>query len=352
MRPGLEFSRLLRNWYRLHARDLPWRRTRDPYYIWLSEIILQQTRVEQGLPYYQRFTESFPSISDLANAPSDRVMRLWQGLGYYSRARNLHAAAKQVLEAFGGVFPDTLEKIKALKGVGDYTAAAIASFAFDLPHAVVDGNVYRVLARFAGIITPIDSTAGKKEFQSLASALLDPGHAAEHNQAIMELGATVCLPRSPICPDCPLSGSCAAYRSGKTNDFPVKSHKTRVRTRYLNYLLIHDEQHLLVKQRTEKDIWQGLYELPLIETASAREPIGKFALAGQLMPFTTLTSKADRQYRHLLSHQELQASFRRVSLDKLPRNLLRQYRRISFYELGQLAFPRLLVRYFEDEDLL
>jgi A/G-specific adenine glycosylase len=352
MMPGHEFSRLLRDWYRQNARDLPWRNTGNPYHIWLSEVILQQTRVEQGLPYYQRFIETFPSVADLALAPSDQVMRLWQGLGYYSRARNLHAAAGQVLNEFAGEFPDTLEKIKSLKGVGDYTAAAISSFAFNLPHAVVDGNVYRVLARFAGVATPIDSVAGKKEFQALANDLLDPAHAAEHNQAMMELGATVCLPRNPLCRDCPLAGSCAAYRLKKTGDFPVKSKKTKVRTRYLNYILIHDDRHLLVKQRTGKDIWQGLYELPLIETLSAREPLNKYALAGDILALGSLSPKADRNYRHLLSHQELQASFRRMALDKLPRQLLQEYRRVSFDELGKLAFPRLLIRYFQDEDLL
>lgn len=352
MKTRHEFSRVLRDWYRENARALPWRSTSDPYFIWLSEVILQQTRVEQGIPYYQRFIERFPSISDLAMAPSDQVMRLWQGLGYYSRARNLHAAAAQVLNQFGGEFPDTYANIKTLKGVGDYTAAAIASFAFNLPHAVVDGNVYRVLARFAGVTTPIDSLAGKKEFFALANELLDPDHPAEHNQAMMELGALVCLPRNPNCLDCPLAGSCFAYRMNKTGELPVKSKKTKVRTRYLHYILIHDDRHLLVKQRSGKDIWQGLYELPLIETSSAREPLSKYSLAGELIEHGILSPKADRHYRHLLSHQELQASFRRMSVDRIPRKLLREYRRISFDELGELAFPRLLIRYFQDEHLL
>lgn len=347
-----DFSLALRLWYRQNARDLPWRQTRDPYAIWLSEIILQQTRVEQGLPYYQRFIEEFPDVLSLAEAPSDQVMRLWQGLGYYSRARNLQAAAKQVAEESGGVFPSSYAEIRALKGVGDYTAAAIASFAFNLPHAVVDGNVYRVLARFAGIDTAIDTTAGKKQFMQLAGELLDPQHAAEHNQAIMELGAMICLPRAPRCGECPLVQGCQAFEQNRQADYPVKSRKTKVRTRFLNYLLIHDAHHVLVRQRTAKDIWQGLYEFPLIETSRAKEPLQSYSLASELQAYSRIPVRPGRHYRHLLSHQELRASFRKINLEKIPRKLLTGYRRVAFDELKELAFPQLLVRFLKDENLL
>lgn len=259
------FSRKIVSWYASHQRVLPWRGINDPYRIWVSEIILQQTRVAQGFSYYISFIEAFPSISDLAKASEDQILLLWQGLGYYSRARNMRQAAIQVMECYGGVFPHTYDGIRSLKGVGDYTAAAIASFAFHLPYAVLDGNVFRVLSRYFAIDTPIDTTKGKKLFASLAQELLDPSRAAEHNQGVMDLGATVCLPDSPCCDVCPLAESCESGLSGMWSTFPVKQKKVTVRNRYFVYIIIKNGESFYLHRRNEKDIWRGLYEFPLVE---------------------------------------------------------------------------------------
>lgn len=342
-----EFSRILRDWYRKNGRNLPWRTTRDPYKIWLSEIILQQTRVDQGLPYYLRFIEAFPRIEQLAAAPEDQVLRLWQGLGYYSRARNLQSAAKQVVSEFNGQFPADFLSIKSLKGIGDYTASAIASFAFDLPHPVLDGNVYRFLSRFAGIDTAIDSTDGKKAFASLAAELFDPQHAAEHNQAMMEMGALVCKPANPNCDECPFSMACHAYIYGKTADLPVKGKKTKVRKRYLHYFLLSHQGSFLIRKRSSKDIWTGLYELPLLET---EQPISDpDPELQQLLP--------DIRYRHigkmvhlkhLLSHQELQVRFWHLECTTMPH--LAGYKVIPEQSTKEFGFPQLIIRYFREID--
>jgi A/G-specific adenine glycosylase len=261
------FSKVLIDWYLKNKRELPWRKTSDPYHIWLSEIMLQQTRIEQGLPYYKRFTSAFPSVFDLAAAPQEKVLKLWQGLGYYSRARNLHETAKYVAEELNGVFPDSYKDLKKLKGVGDYTAAAIASICYHEPVAVVDGNVYRVLSRFFDIETPINSTAGIKEFKALASELLDEKDPSSFNQALMEFGALQCKPRNPLCESCPLSSGCLALQKNKIKELPVKLKKTKVKKRYFNYLVVYSEENkTLLQQRTGKGIWNGLYEFPLIET--------------------------------------------------------------------------------------
>ena len=257
---------ILLDWYAREGRDLPWRRTRDPYRIWLSEVILQQTRVAQGMEYYFRFTERFPDAASLAAAPEDEVLKLWQGLGYYSRARNLHAAARQVVERFGGRFPVALDEVRSLRGVGDYTAAAFCSAAYDAPCAVVDGNVYRVLARLFDLDAPIDSTAGKRAFAELAQSQLDTARPGRYNQAIMDFGALQCTPSSPRCETCPLSGRCLALAAGTIATRPVKQGKTKVRDRWFNYLHLSSGDHTLLRRREGRDIWQGLYEFPLIET--------------------------------------------------------------------------------------
>ena len=237
---------ILLDWYAREGRDLPWRRTRDPYCIWLSEVILQQTRVAQGMEYYLRFTERFPDVASLAAAPVDEVLKLWQGLGYYSRARNLHAAARQVVECFGGRFPVALDEVRSLRGVGDYTAAAICSAAYDAPCAVVDGNVYRVLARLFDLDAPIDSTAGKRSFAELAQSQLDTAHPGRYNQAIMDFGALQCTPSSPRCEACPLAGRCLALAAGTVAARPVKQSKTKVRDRWFNYLHISSGDRTLL----------------------------------------------------------------------------------------------------------
>ena len=263
------FARILISWYEENKRDLPWRHTQDPYLIWISEIILQQTRVAQGYDYYMRFISRFPDVFSLAEAEEDEVMRLWQGLGYYSRARNLHVAAQKVAEA--GRFPTTYEEVLSLKGVGEYTAAAICSFAYDMPYAVVDGNVYRVLSRWLGIDTPIDSTKGKKLFAEAASELMDTARPALYNQAIMEFGALQCIPASPDCPSCPLMESCVALQQNRIESLPVKSHKTKVTDRFFHYIYVRMGAYTYINKRTGNDIWKNLYQLPLIETKGTEE---------------------------------------------------------------------------------
>lgn len=274
----MEFANTIISWFRENGRALPWRETRDPYAIWLSEIILQQTRIAQGWKYWERFMTQYPTVEDLATAHEDEVLKLWQGLGYYSRARNLHTAAKQIVAL--GHFPDTLEGIKQLKGVGDYTAAAIGSFAFDIPAAVVDGNVYRVLARYFGIDTPINSTQGKKEFAALAQSLLPSSKASDslspfslasdfqsslslvaaYNQAMMDFGAIQCTPQSPKCLLCPLAETCEAMRTNRVAELPVKQKTMKVKTRHLSYIYIRCKGETAIHRRGEGDIWQGLWE--------------------------------------------------------------------------------------------
>lgn len=262
------FSKILVQWYLQNKRDLPWRATVNPYYIWLSEIILQQTRVDQGISYYLKFIDHFPTINDLACASEDQVLKLWQGLGYYSRARNLHYSAKYIVEECQGVFPSTYADIINLKGVGDYTASAIASICFNESAAVVDGNVYRVLARYFGINTPINSSTGKKEFKQLAQELLDKKNPSEHNQAIMEFGARLCKPQNPGCNSCPLQHSCVALEKNLIKMLPVKDGTVKIKNRYFNYIVIRTANDKTCLLRRKKGIWLNLYEFPLIETIS------------------------------------------------------------------------------------
>lgn len=294
------FSQILLRWYAAEGRQLPWRSTRDPYLIWVSEIVLQQTRVSQGLDYYRRFVDRFPSVEHLARASEDEVLRMWQGLGYYSRARNMHAAAQRICEM--GAFPGDYETIRSLPGIGDYTAAAIASFAFDAPYAVVDGNVYRVLSRYFAIETPMDSTVGRREYKALASEMLDKDNSAQYNQAIMDFGAIVCTPQHPSCSSCPLADSCLALAKGAVLSYPRKERAVRVRDRFFTYLLFSLEGRILLQRRPPGDIWQGLYQLPLIETDT---PLSEDALAirvGRPASRLIVTGKI-----HQLSHQRLHA---------------------------------------------
>jgi len=352
-------SDLLVNWYTSHCRLLPWRSTRDPYAVWLSEVILQQTRVAQGHDYYVRFLSEFPTVEALASADEDRVMRAWQGLGYYSRARNLHAAAKQVV-ARGG-FPTTYDELRALKGVGDYTAAAIGSFAYGLPVAVVDGNVYRVLARLFGVDEPIDTVRGKRLFSALAEELLPVGDTATHNQAIMEFGALQCVPRHPDCAACPLADRCLALAQGRVEELPVKSHKTKVTERWFDYYYIHDEDCLYLHKRTGADIWHGLYELPLIEacgdgnapasttsaTPSAAEDSVAVAVCLPLMERITITDVRQRSMRkHVLSHQVIHATLYEVWAEG-PLPPVEGYIIIRKDDLDRYALPRLLTLLLE-----
>ena len=263
----MKFSNSLIYWYLQNDRDLPWRRTKNPYFIWLSEIMLQQTRVAQGMAYYLKFTDNFPTVFDLAKADESTVLKMWQGLGYYSRARNLHYSAKHIANELNGEFPNTYKEIIKLKGIGDYTASAIASICFKEPTAVVDGNVYRVLSRYFGIKTPINSSAGIKEFKALAQTLIDESQPGNYNQAIMDFGALHCKPQNPLCDTCPFADSCVALEKKLIKELPVKDKKIKIRNRYFNFLVIKTNNNkTILTERKGKGIWQGLYQFPLIES--------------------------------------------------------------------------------------
>lgn len=312
----MSFSEQLIDWYTQHQRDLPWRRTQNPYYIWLSEVILQQTRVNQGLPYYERFVETFPTVEDLAMANEKEVLRLWQGLGYYSRARNLHQTAKIVMQEYGGEFPNTYEELLKLKGIGTYTAAAIASFAFGEKVAVLDGNVYRVLARVFGIETDITSGEAKKVFGKLANELISSSQPATHNQAIMEFGAIQCVPVSPLCLFCPLSFDCVANASGRQGSLPIKTKKTKVRERFLNYFVIEQNHQILMRERTGKDVWAGMFDFYLIETPHAEnwETLVEDKWLKPIVAAGIIQSESGL-YTHILTHQRIQTKFWHISLN-------------------------------------
>lgn len=299
------FAEAVETWYGRHGRRLPWRDTDDPYRIWISEIILQQTRVAQGYDYYVRFLRRFPDVFSLAAASEDEVLAAWQGLGYYSRARNLHAAARSIAAA--GAFPTTYEGVRALRGVGPYTAAAICSFAYGLPHAVVDGNVYRVLARHFGLATPIDSTAGRREFAELAETLLDRSAPALYNQAVMDFGALQCTPQSPDCAACPLNGSCTAQQQGSVETLPVREKRTAVRDRFFVYLyLLMPDGGLLLRRRPAGDIWQGLYEPLLLEfpTMPTETDVMNHTAWTTLGPVRSVTQVVQGRL-HVLTHRRL-----------------------------------------------
>lgn len=338
------FSQTLLRWYADNKRELPWRDTGDPYRIWISEIILQQTRVAQGYDYYLRFIERFPTVHDLAAATQDEVMQQWEGLGYYSRARNLHKAAQQIVEQ--GAFPTDYAGVRALQGVGDYTAAAICSFAYGLPTAAVDGNVYRVLSRYYGISTPIDTTAGKKEFAALASSLIDPERPADYNQALMDFGATQCTPRAPRCLLCPFEASCQALENGLIEELPVKSKKVAVSHRYLTYVFLLEGENLYIRRRSMGDIWAGLYEPFLIETESPllsaeapQHPEFQALLGAQ----STLHLLAE-DVRHQLTHRTLHAT---AFVVQQPARVPKGMQAISLAQRSDYAFPRLVNLLFE-----
>ena len=342
-------SDILLSWFAREGRDLPWRRTRDPYRIWLWEVILQQTRVAQGLEYYLRFTERFPDIAALAAAPEDEVLKLWQGLGYYSRARNLHAAARQVVSRFGGVFPATYGEVRALRGVGDYTAAAVCSIVYDAPCAVVDGNVYRVLARLFDIGMPIDTTTGKRAFAELAQSQLDTSRPGLYNQAIMDFGALQCTPANPSCNNCPLRDECLSLAAGTVAERPVKAGRTRIRPRYLNYLHLECGGRIALRRRPEGDIWQGLYDLPAIESDRPLDFTELAAAPPFRDMFGTLPYRLVRTIRmpkHQLSHQTLHAAYHRLALDAWP-SAAGGWTLVPYEQLEDYAIPRLLDRYFE-----
>lgn len=340
------FSSVLLNWYDKNKRDLPWRKSYDPYLIWLSEIILQQTRVAQGISYYLRFAERFPSPRALAEAAEDEVLKFWQGLGYYSRARNLHTAAKSM----NGVFPSTYEGVRALKGVGDYTAAAICSIAYNMPYAVLDGNVYRVLSRVFCISVPIDSPAGKKEFSALAQKLLDIKRAGDYNQAVMDFGAMVCTPKTPLCSSCPLAGRCRAYQTGRVSDFPVKGQKTKIAVRRFHYIYVEQGRDTWLYKRGAGDVWQNLYEPVLVETPEEVADLSALpeykTLFGRHKPVLLV-----KPVKHVLSHRIIYADLYKVTIPpslKTPPKFIR----VSQARVEDYAVSRLVQKLLEKAGLL
>jgi A/G-specific adenine glycosylase len=341
------FTKKLLRWNLYYnKRQMPWKGEKDPYKIWLSEIILQQTRVEQGLGYYNRFIKTFPTVSALAKAPETSVYKLWEGLGYYSRCKNLIASAKFIDKELNGKFPSSYETIIALKGIGPYTAAAIGSFAFDLPYAVVDGNVFRVLSRFFGIKKPIDSSEGKKLFTKLANELLDKKQPGKYNQALMDFGATICKPQLPLCNECVLKPTCSAYLKGMVAQLPVKEKKITKTTRWFSYLLISQEDGLFLRKRNTKDIWQNLYEFVLIETPNAitttklktTDAFKNIVGTGSFK--VTAFSKPSKQ---LLSHQTIYSQFIHIRPDK-PINL-KGYKLVAKGSLKRYPFSRNIAAY-------
>nr|WP_321232563.1 A/G-specific adenine glycosylase [uncultured Psychroserpens sp.] len=343
----MNFTEILTHWYSVNKRDLPWRNTKNPYHIWLSEIIMQQTQIKQGLPYYEAFVTNYPTVFDLATADEQAILKLWQGLGYYSRARNLHASAKYIANELHGVFPTTYTDILKLKGVGDYTASAIASICFDESTAVVDGNVYRVLSRYFGIDTPINSTKGIKEFKTLASTLIDSKIPGDYNQAVMEFGATQCKPKNPYCSFCPLKDSCVALQKGIVDQLPVKLKKTKITKKHFNFLvLISADKKTIFEQRTSKGIWQNLYQFPLIESdieiiseAFKAHPSVKDYFKNSPFSHSIFNTKA---IVHKLSHQHLYTKFWIIEVTDLPK------KGIPISELKTYPTP-ILISNFIDE---
>jgi A/G-specific adenine glycosylase len=344
-----QFANLLLQWNkRQNTREMPWKGEKDPYKIWLSEIILQQTRVEQGLAYYHRFVEAFPTILDLAKAPETKVFKLWEGLGYYTRCRNLISTAQYVAGELQGKFPSTYEEIKALKGIGPYTAAAISSFAFNLPYAVVDGNVFRVLSRVFGINKPIDSTEGKKYFTELANEILDKKNPGVYNQAIMDFGATICKP-SPLCYECVFNKVCFAFLHNKVNQLPVKEKKLNIKKRWFYYLVIEHDDKIAIQQRTSKDIWQQLYEFPMVETNDEQISKTVLKLAEKLNHLEKHNYKVmfiSPLFKQQLTHQLISGQFIRVKL-KARLNLNKDLRWVTKKQLDKFAFPNFINQYLK-----
>jgi A/G-specific adenine glycosylase len=344
------FAHLLLKWNKdKNNRQMPWKGEKDPYKIWLSEVILQQTRVEQGLSYYDKFVKAFPDVHQLAKATDSKVFKLWEGLGYYTRCRNLLATARYISKERKGKFPITYEEIKAMKGIGPYTAAAISSFAFNLPYAVVDGNVFRVLSRLFGIKKPIDTTEGKKLFTALAEELLDKKYPGLYNQAIMDFGAVICKPALPLCSSCVFNKKCAAFLGNKIKELPVKEKKIKIRKRWFYYLVPEYKNQTAVRLRTEKDIWKDLYEFPLIETANE---VNAKAILQQAEKKKWLLKKEyellslSPLFRQQLSHQLIAGRFIKIKLKQKPK-LNNDWIWVSKNKLAKLAFPQFINQYFK-----
>jgi len=337
----MSFSRILIDWYTKNKRELPWRNTTNPYHIWLSEIILQQTRVNQGLPYYESFTSKFQTVNDLANASEDEVLKLWQGLGYYSRARNLHTTAKFINANLNGIFPKQYAEIIKLKGIGPYTAAAIASFAYKEPVAVVDGNVFRVISRYFGIFDDISTSKTRTVFQNLANELICKNDPDLFNQAIMDFGATQCTPKNPDCLNCIFEENCFAFRNKKTNELPIKLGKTKVSSRYFNFVIYKDRHDFtVIEKRLEKGIWQNLFQFPLIETATSIDIENMKAQINE--SYKKLVKLNQTEIIHKLSHQKLHINFWEIEVDEISYE-----NKVSIEDLNTFAFPIVLQNFIK-----
>jgi A/G-specific adenine glycosylase len=349
----MQFSTKIINWYHKNKRELPWRQEVNPYFIWLSEVILQQTRVSQGLPYYLKFVKNYPSIQELADASEENILKDWQGLGYYSRARNMHSAAKTMVKKHKGEFPQTYNEILELQGIGPYTAAAIGSFAFNLPYPVVDGNVQRVVARIFGIEKPVNSSIGKKMIEEILGEVFDPKRPGDFNQAIMEFGAMHCKPQQPLCSTCPFNKECFALKNNLVQVLPVKEKKVKVRARYFLYVVPQKGKHEFIVKRIEDDIWKNLYQFPLIET---EEPL---LFPNDKMIFDILKKEKwktkfkikhiSHEYKHVLTHRIIYARFVTVEMDKDAKPekdwIKKEMNNHEIY-----AFPVLISKYFDDRD--
>ncbi|MDR2511033.1 MAG: A/G-specific adenine glycosylase [Bacteroidales bacterium] len=347
-----KISEILQKWFIQNKRDLPWRATNDPYKIWISETILQQTRVVQGLNYYLRFVERFPDVKVLAEADEKEILLLWQGLGYYSRARNLHFAANQIVMWFHGKFPTDYNDILKLKGVGEYTAAAVCSIAYNQNVAVLDGNVYRVLARLFNEKTPIDSSEGKKLFSALAAELLDKNNASIHNQAMMEFGALQCVPQSPDCKNCVLQGKCLAFTRKNVENLPFKSKKTKISERFFNYLIVRCSDEILLNKRGTSDIWAGLYDFPMLESNHLlnKEELLENQHFVDYFPknITTKILSQSVVYKHVLTHRRIFAQFFEITVSTFSPTLNKQFIKTKATEIHHFPLPRLIDRYLED----
>ncbi len=344
----MSFSEHILAWYHQHKRALPWRETRNPYVIWLSEIILQQTRVEQGMPYFLKFVEELPNVTKFAAAEEATILRLWQGLGYYSRARNMHKASKYVMENHAGSFPVAYEELLKLPGVGEYTAAAISSFSNDEPRAVLDGNVFRVLARYFGIDEPINSTSGKKIFAGLAQELLDTDHPAAYNQAIMDFGALQCKPKNPNCAECVLRLDCVALNTSRVAELPVKNKGKKSRDRFFHYFIIEKDDAVLMSQRMDGDVWANLYEFPLVESAGPLEIPELVAMEEYQQYFGhAIPEKIERTIKHVLSHQNIYASFYRMPKDVKLQSKKSHWNYCLSKKLDKLAKHKLISSFIE-----
>jgi A/G-specific adenine glycosylase len=351
-----DIQKLIKEWHETVSRPMPWKNTRDPYKIWISEIILQQTRVAQGTPYYLKFIERFPTINDLADSPLEEVLKAWQGLGYYSRARNLHTAAIYIQKECDGKFPDSYEDIRRLKGVGDYTAAAVGSFAFGLPYPVVDGNIKRVISRLYGIESSIDERETLSRINSFAESLLDLRNPGEHNQAMIDLGALVCTPVKPACSDCPLSLHCVAHAKGIESVLPIKSKKIDKKKRYLHYFVMkNNEGKIVLKQRNDKDIWASLFDLPMIESERAKRftkiDFREIAIdhqADQEVAGSILKPKLIHTSRHLLTHRELHINFYQIDYPRFNIDLNPPFYFVDTKKVANFALPKPLELFFNE----